>query len=132
MEYAFIAHFGRNVMTCNQVVDCAEGTLRQFALQPYGQRHLKVHKLAKIFITHMHGVAIFIVFTKIILLNPRSADHVMGIVTILRSLLYPPRPSANTDIVPKKPVLVIHVRLETIFADKVSPANSRTLWACRP
>jgi ribonuclease Z len=42
----------------------------------------------------------------------------MGVVTILRSLLYPPRPSTNTDIVPKKPVLVIHVRLETISLTK--------------
>jgi len=39
------------------VVDCAEGTARQFALQPkYAVPHVKVQKISKIFITHMHGV----------------------------------------------------------------------------
>ena len=38
------------------VVDCAEGTLRQFALQPHHDaRRVKLPKLSKIFITHMHG-----------------------------------------------------------------------------
>ncbi|KII88763.1 hypothetical protein PLICRDRAFT_110762 [Plicaturopsis crispa FD-325 SS-3] len=55
------------------MVDCAEGTLRQFALQPRGgARHLKVNSVKKIFITHMH------------------ADHIMGIIPILRNVLFPP------------------------------------------
>jgi hypothetical protein len=38
-----------------QVVDCAEGTLRQFVSQPSGGRRLALTRLSKIFITHMHG-----------------------------------------------------------------------------
>ncbi|KAF9050723.1 Metallo-hydrolase/oxidoreductase [Hymenopellis radicata] len=53
------------------MVDCAEGTLRQFALQPTDAQRAKSTSVEKIFITHMH------------------ADHVMGLVTLLRSLLYP-------------------------------------------
>ncbi|KDR73419.1 hypothetical protein GALMADRAFT_251075 [Galerina marginata CBS 339.88] len=64
-------------MLANQslwMVDCAEGTTRQFALQPFHAKpHLRIQKIAKIFITHMH------------------ADHIMGIVPLLRNLLFPPR-----------------------------------------
>ena len=45
-------------LTCHElVVDCGEGTLRQFALQPSrpNQRTLKASRITKIFITHMHG-----------------------------------------------------------------------------
>ncbi|KAI0045566.1 Metallo-hydrolase/oxidoreductase [Auriscalpium vulgare] len=54
------------------MVDCAEGTLRQFAQQPaprQNQRALKVGKVTHVFITHMH------------------ADHIMGLVTFLRNVL---------------------------------------------
>lgn len=38
------------------VVDCAEGTVRQFAMQPgQGEQRFKVARVRKIFITHMHG-----------------------------------------------------------------------------
>ena len=37
------------------VVDCAEGTSRQFALQPQSGFRYRPHKVTKIFITHMHG-----------------------------------------------------------------------------
>ncbi|KAF9066856.1 beta-lactamase-like protein [Rhodocollybia butyracea] len=55
------------------MVDCAEGTLRQFQLQPYSpdRSNPRLSQLKKIFITHMH------------------ADHVMGIVPILRNVLFP-------------------------------------------
>ncbi|KAJ3770998.1 beta-lactamase-like protein [Lentinula raphanica] len=55
------------------MVDCAEGTLRQFHLQPSSmdRSKLRVSQVKKIFITHMH------------------ADHVMGIVPVLRNLLFP-------------------------------------------
>lgn len=38
------------------VVDCAEGTLRQFSLQPPkdGRKTPKVSHVNKIFVTHMH------------------------------------------------------------------------------
>jgi ribonuclease Z len=36
------------------VVDGAEGTLRQFSLQPEGSRIFQVAKVNKIFVTHMH------------------------------------------------------------------------------
>lgn len=42
------------------VVDCAEGTVRQFAINATrinqsGERAWKIGKVTKIFITHMHG-----------------------------------------------------------------------------
>ena len=43
-------------LTFLPVVDCAEGTTRQFALQPhYTKPHVSIQKVSKIFITHMHG-----------------------------------------------------------------------------
>jgi ribonuclease Z len=43
-------------LTFLPVVDCAEGTTRQFALQPHHTRpHVRIQKVSKIFITHMHG-----------------------------------------------------------------------------
>ncbi|KAK0197346.1 beta-lactamase-like protein [Armillaria mellea] len=69
------------------MVDCAEGTLRQFHNQPAtydSAQHLKVSRINKIFITHMH------------------ADHVMGIITFLRNVLYPvPLPTAQSQHHPK-------------------------------
>ncbi|TFK26392.1 hypothetical protein FA15DRAFT_292579 [Coprinopsis marcescibilis] len=54
------------------LVDCAEGTQRQFQLQPQEGFKYRVNKVTKIFITHMH------------------ADHIMGIVPLLRNLLCAP------------------------------------------
>ncbi|KAI5119212.1 hypothetical protein M0805_007723 [Coniferiporia weirii] len=54
------------------LVDCAEGTTRQFALQPerpYSPKRLKLAKITKIFITHLHF------------------DHCMGIITLLANIL---------------------------------------------
>ncbi|KAL5534910.1 hypothetical protein ACEPAF_3000 [Sanghuangporus sanghuang] len=53
------------------LVDCAEGTTRQFMLQPerYGPRRLKSSRITKIFITHLHF------------------DHCMGIITLLANRL---------------------------------------------
>ncbi|EIN11267.1 hypothetical protein PUNSTDRAFT_98327 [Punctularia strigosozonata HHB-11173 SS5] len=54
------------------MVDCAEGTLRQFQFQPTRTpRRLKVMGVRKVFITHMH------------------ADHIMGLITLLRNNLRP-------------------------------------------
>ncbi|KAI0357287.1 hypothetical protein OH77DRAFT_151898 [Trametes cingulata] len=43
------------------MVDCAEGTVRQFALQPFNRntenRRLRVSQVSKIFVTHMHDVS---------------------------------------------------------------------------
>ncbi|RDB24166.1 Ribonuclease Z [Hypsizygus marmoreus] len=64
------------------MVDCAEGTIRQFAFQSR-QNALKPSKVTKIFITHMH------------------ADHIMGIVPFLRSTLFPP-PAGDSS---KKPIV---------------------------
>ncbi|TDL22426.1 hypothetical protein BD410DRAFT_723115 [Rickenella mellea] len=67
------------------MVDCAEGTLRQFAFLPKDNR-LKVVDVTKVFITHMHF------------------DHCMGLITLLANLLRGP-PHAPT--VPRsKPPLV--------------------------
>lgn len=56
------------------MVDCAEGTLRQFQTQPRrnNEPSLRANKVTKLFVTHMH------------------ADHVMGIVPFLRQILHPP------------------------------------------
>ncbi|TBU25063.1 hypothetical protein BD309DRAFT_554006 [Dichomitus squalens] len=39
------------------MIDCAEGTRRQFEQQPYrpGQQRLRMTDVTKIFITHLHG-----------------------------------------------------------------------------
>ncbi|KAJ7811338.1 beta-lactamase-like protein, partial [Mycena olivaceomarginata] len=53
------------------MVDCAEGTIRQFDFQPSDMPvRLKPQSVSKLFITHMH------------------ADHTMGVVTMLRSVLF--------------------------------------------
>ena len=48
---------GLTFLLCSTVVDCAEGTVRQFEKQPSrpGQQRLRVGQVSKIFITHMHG-----------------------------------------------------------------------------
>ncbi|RDX54369.1 hypothetical protein OH76DRAFT_1398686 [Lentinus brumalis] len=58
------------------MVDCAEGTVRQFEGQPYRPAHprLRASQVSKIFITHMH------------------ADHCMGTLTFLRTVLGIPKP----------------------------------------
>ncbi|KAH9058070.1 beta-lactamase-like protein [Lactarius vividus] len=59
------------------VIDGAEGTLRQFSLQPEGGgKFIQVAKVNKIFITHMHP------------------DHIMGLPTLLRNILGFPHPEA--------------------------------------
>ncbi|KAF8633709.1 hypothetical protein AX17_004367 [Amanita inopinata Kibby_2008] len=70
------------------MVDCAEGTIRQFHWQPNGSPHLRANQVMKLFITHMH------------------ADHIMGIVTFLRNVLYPPpmAPLGQTESRPPRTV----------------------------
>ncbi|KAG1843572.1 beta-lactamase-like protein [Suillus subalutaceus] len=66
------------------MVDCAEGTARQFQMQHRGQGDpvLKALKVTKLFVTHMH------------------ADHVMGIITFLRHVLHPPLIAPSGDLPP--------------------------------
>ncbi|KAJ7285596.1 beta-lactamase-like protein [Mycena rebaudengoi] len=60
------------------MVDCAEGTTRQFSFQPPDSSvWLKPHSVKKMFITHMH------------------ADHVMGVVPMLRNVLFAPSINPN-------------------------------------
>lgn len=71
------------------MVDCAEGTTRQFLLQPFSHNHsnARVAQVQKIFITHMH------------------ADHIMGLVPLLRNVLMPPPTDLPLDAgVNDKPV----------------------------
>ncbi|OSD02216.1 hypothetical protein PYCCODRAFT_1411075 [Trametes coccinea BRFM310] len=94
------------------MVDCAEGTVRQFALQPYRsnveQRRLRVSQVNKIFITHMH------------------ADHTMGLLTLLRNVLGIPKPpSAIAPDAP--PPNASHPRVE-IFGPRGVRRMLRTLW----
>ncbi|KAJ6623388.1 beta-lactamase-like protein [Mycena sp. CBHHK59/15] len=66
------------------MVDCAEGTTRQFAFQPPDfPVRLKPHAVSKMFITHMH------------------ADHTMGVVPMLRNVLFAPSIDPNADPPPR-------------------------------
>jgi hypothetical protein len=75
------------------VVDGAEGTLRQFSLQPEGGKPFQVAKVNKIFITHMHRECFLPCNTES---SSRSieADHIMGLPTLLRNILGFPHPEA--------------------------------------
>jgi len=81
----------------SSVVDCAEGTVRQFAQQPTkGPHRLRINRVDKIFITHMH------------------ADHTMGVITLLRNVLgiAPDPPSAavpSGSQPPRKPKLKVEL-----------------------
>ncbi|KAF7777465.1 hypothetical protein Agabi119p4_3537 [Agaricus bisporus var. burnettii] len=79
------------------MVDCAEGTTRQFALQPNRQNasRLKMSQVSKLFVTHMH------------------ADHIMGITTFLRNILGAPRidsppPASNAISHRRAPIIQIY------------------------
>ncbi|KAJ7715944.1 beta-lactamase-like protein [Mycena maculata] len=66
------------------MVDCAEGTTRQFAFQPPDTPvRLKAQSVTKIFITHMH------------------ADHTMGVVPMLRNVLFAPSVNPNAFVPPR-------------------------------
>ncbi|KAG9318379.1 beta-lactamase-like protein [Chiua virens] len=69
------------------MVDCAEGTTRQFQLQPRGtgEETLRAQRVTKLFVTHMH------------------ADHVMGIVPFLRYILLPPATAHGSETLPSRP-----------------------------
>ncbi|KAJ7098153.1 beta-lactamase-like protein [Mycena belliarum] len=68
------------------MVDCAEGTTRQFAFQPADTPvWLKPTSVSKLFITHMH------------------ADHTMGVVPMLRSVLFAPSIDPGAYVNPNPP-----------------------------
>lgn len=50
-----IAIISSSLLILILVVDCAEGTLRQFALQDRRFTSLRVNNVSKMFLTHMHG-----------------------------------------------------------------------------
>ncbi|KAH9840859.1 beta-lactamase-like protein [Rhodofomes roseus] len=61
------------------MVDCAEGTVRQVLQQPFrGGDRVKLSRLTKVFITHMH------------------ADHTAGVLTLLRNTLGIPKARARS------------------------------------
>ncbi|EKM50977.1 uncharacterized protein PHACADRAFT_262883 [Phanerochaete carnosa HHB-10118-sp] len=69
------------------MVDCAEGTVRQFSTQPHRDaRRVKINDVTKMFITHMH------------------ADHTMGIITLLRNVLGMYRGDSHEGPVVPRPV----------------------------
>lgn len=73
------------------MVDCAEGTLRQFTLQPRSpERRWKTSSLNKVFITHMH------------------ADHIMGLITLLRHVLRPAWMANSSSSSPPVPSIEIY------------------------
>lgn len=88
------------------MVDCAEGTLRQFALQQSaGKARLRADRVAKIFITHLHcklPLAPIQVTSDKLDIFIDAVDHTMGIITLLASIL---RGGAGTPQPPRtKPV----------------------------
>ncbi|KAL1742795.1 beta-lactamase-like protein, partial [Schizophyllum fasciatum] len=93
------------------MVDCAEGTTRQFAYT----RDVRPLQVKKIFITHMH------------------ADHVMGIIGFLRNVLFPqPVLGSGPDREPDAPPKVhvygpagIRTFIRTIFTLTVSNSGDR-------
>ena len=87
------------------MVDCAEGTARQFEMQPRGRgvETLRAQRVTKLFVTHMHGTNSC--FLSLTLLTSVAADHVMGIVPFLRHILFPPAIVDGSETVrPTKPV----------------------------
>ncbi|KAI0327438.1 hypothetical protein GY45DRAFT_1327664 [Cubamyces sp. BRFM 1775] len=94
------------------VVDCAEGTVRQFAQQPYGygnpRPRLRLNQVSKIFITHMH------------------ADHTMGLLTVLRNALGIPKPPSAVD--PDAPPPNANPPRVEIFGPRGVRRMLRTLW----
>ena len=82
------------------VIDGAEGTLRQFSLQSSNnaEKNLKVSQVNKIFVTHMHRESVFKCMYASRLFKPDNrrdcitADHIMGIPTLLREILGFPHP----------------------------------------
>ncbi|KAJ7063068.1 beta-lactamase-like protein [Mycena amicta] len=74
------------------MVDCAEGTTRQFAFQPSDTPvWLKPQSISKLFVTHMH------------------ADHIMGIIPFLRNILYPPPVDPNSSNFPRSELPKIEI-----------------------
>ncbi|KAH9903124.1 beta-lactamase-like protein [Cubamyces lactineus] len=94
------------------MVDCAEGTVRQFAQQPY--RHgdfrsrLRLSQVSRIFITHMH------------------ADHTMGLLTVLRNVLGIPKPASAVN--PDAPPPNANPPKVEIFGPRGVRRMLRTLW----
>ncbi|KAI0822037.1 beta-lactamase-like protein [Trametes gibbosa] len=93
------------------MVDCAEGTVRQFAQQPYpggAARRLRLSQVSKIFITHMH------------------ADHTMGLLTVLRNALGIPKP--RSAILPDTPHPNSYAPHVEIFGPRGVRRMLRSLW----
>ncbi|KAH9846353.1 beta-lactamase-like protein [Lenzites betulinus] len=93
------------------MVDCAEGTVRQFAQQPYVAppgRKLRLSQVSKIFITHMH------------------ADHTMGLLTVLRNALGIPKP--RSAILPDTPLPNEGRPHVEIFGPRGVRRMLRSLW----
>ena len=103
------------------MVDCAEGTLRQFALQPPKDigKVLKASQINKIFVTHMHRESAPQVYSTTVHLGGTPADHVMGLPTFLRTVLGFPHPG---DIAPRG--APVSVCLSTILGDLTPLTNS--------
>ncbi|KAI0787267.1 beta-lactamase-like protein [Fomes fomentarius] len=91
------------------MVDCAEGTVRQFIQQPSrGQTRLRLGRVSKIFITHMH------------------ADHTMGTLTFLRNVLGTP-PATSTGTAPPPPPNRLKPLVE-IYGPRGIRRMIRMLW----
>ncbi|EIW53109.1 uncharacterized protein TRAVEDRAFT_175259 [Trametes versicolor FP-101664 SS1] len=92
------------------LVDCAEGTVRQFAQQPQrgDYRKLRISQVSKIFITHMH------------------ADHCMGVLTVLRNALGIPKPPSAMS--PDAPLPNTFAPRVEIFGPRGLRRMLRTLW----
>ncbi|KAF5357867.1 hypothetical protein D9756_001823 [Leucocoprinus leucothites] len=78
------------------MVDCAEGTTRQFVLQPQRSNvpRVRISQITKLFVTHMH------------------ADHIMGIPTLLRNILRAPRidaPPPPSNAIENRKAPAIHI-----------------------
>jgi ribonuclease Z len=76
--------------------------VRQFQMQHRGQGDpvLKAFKVAKLFVTHMHGLFHRNSWNSYLSSGALLADHVMGIITFLRHVLHPPLIAPSGDLPP--------------------------------
>lgn len=108
------------------MVDCAEGTTRQFALQPERdvRKRLKLSRINKIFITHLHCERYSTSSNADFTDDISPVDHCMGLITLLASIL---RGSAGAA----QPPRTKKVRNEKIVScDSSVPPLSSPSWNC--
>jgi hypothetical protein len=132
--WSILFHFAQELwLTNDAVIDGAEGTVRQFSLQSSKNagKTLKVSQVSKIFVTHMHRESVLKCMPSVSSNPIRSADHVMGLPTLLRNILGFPHP----EIISPRGTLVgvlFHVSDEPTNPQSHNVAKGQPIRARRP